>query len=228
MTELIEDPLRDLSVAGLPGQAAPGSLSSTVLLAEDLDLLRDAVACLLSRQPDLTVVASLKCRTDSVLPMALRYRPDVAVVDLGTSSIQGTAVIKALGRHLPQCQVVALVPLRHPEPVRQLLAAQVRVVIESDASAERLLQAIRAAARAEAVIDLPLALAALRVRPNPLTTRERGVLRLAATGESGPAIARQLHLSAGTVRNYLSNAISKTQARTRVEAIRIANEAGWL
>jgi len=228
VTELAEDLPRDRSVAGLPGQAGPGSATSTVLLVEDHDLLRDALVCLLGRQSDLSVVAALKCRTDTVLSMALRYRPDVAVVDIGTSSVQGMAVVRQLRGHLPECQVVALVPLRHPELVRQLLSAEVRAVIDSDAPAERLLQAIRAAARAEVVVDLQLALAALRVRPNPLTTLERGVLRLAAVGESGPAIARQLHLSAGTVRNYLSNVISKTQARTRVEAIRIASEAGWL
>jgi two-component system, NarL family, response regulator DesR len=222
MTELIEDPPRDRSVAG------PGSATTAVLLAEDFDLLRDALVCLLGRQSDLSVVAALKCRPDTVLSMALRYRPDVAVVDIGTSSAQGMAVVRQLRRRLPECQVVALVPLRHPEPVRQLLAAEVRVVIDSDAPTERLLQAIHGAAQAEVVVDLQLALAALRVRPNPLTPLEQGVLRLAAVGESSPAIARQLHLSAGTVRNYLSHAISKTQARTRVEAIRIANEAGWL
>jgi two-component system, NarL family, response regulator DesR len=186
VTELIDDTPRDLSETDGTGQGTPVPVTSTVLLAEDLDLLRDAVVCLLGRQPDLAVVAALKCRTDTVLPVALRCRPDVAVVDVGTSRTQGMDAIWQLRKHLPECQVVALVPRQHPGLVRQSLDAGVRAVIDADAPAARLLHAIRAAARAEAVIDLPLAIAAQRLRPNPLTTRERGVLRLAAIGESSP------------------------------------------
>jgi two-component system response regulator DesR len=90
-----------------------------------------------------------------------------------------------------------------------------------------LLEAIRGAAKGELVVDVNLAVAALAVEPNPLTPRELEVLRLAADGASGPEIAERLHLSEGTVRNYLSSAIGKTGARNRVEAWRIARERDW-
>ncbi|HEV2784115.1 MAG TPA: LuxR C-terminal-related transcriptional regulator [Actinophytocola sp.] len=138
------------------------------------------------------------------------------------------AVVRQLRGQLPGCQVVTLVSAQPPGVVRRLLAGDVRGIIDATAPVPRLLEAIRAAARAEAAVDPHLAIVALRARPNPLTARELHVLRLAADGKTGPAIARQLHLSAGTVRNYLSSAIGKTNGRNRFDAIRIASDAGWL
>ena len=228
MIQSAEDATRDLPVTGAPGQVTPASRRSRVLLAEDPDLFRGALTSLLSREPDLEVVAALKCRADRVLSMALRLRPDVAVVDVGRCPIHGMTIIWRLRSQLPGCPIVALVPAQPPVLAVRLFSADVRGVVDSNAPAARLLEAIRGAIRAETVIDLHLAIAAVRQRPNPLTPRELNVLRLAAGGESDAAIAGELHLAMGTVRNYLSKAIGKTQARTKLDAIRIANEVGWI
>jgi two-component system response regulator DesR len=125
-------------------------------------------------------------------------------------------------------QIVALAAAKPAGLVQRLLAADVMGAVDKNAPAARLLQAIRGAAKGELVVDVNLAVAALAVEPNPLTPRELEVLRLAAEGASGPEIAVKLHLSPGTVRNYLSKVINKTCARTRVDAVRIAREAGWI
>jgi two-component system response regulator DesR len=140
----------------------------------------------------------------------------------------GLTTVTELRRRLPECQIVALAPAKPAGLVQRLLAAEVMGAVDKSAPATRLLQAIRGAAKGELVVDVNLAVAALAVEPNPLTPRELEVLRLAAEGASGPEIAEALHLSPGTVRNYLSKVINKTCARTRVDAVRIAREAGWI
>src|SRR5256885_4905612 len=198
-----------------------------VLLAEDLDLLRSALVSLLSDERDIEVVADLKCN-DKVVAVALRLRPDVVVVDVDLPCTNGLTTVRELRRRLPECQIVALAPSRPAGLVQRLLAADVLGAVDKTAPAARLLQAIRGAAKGELVVDVNLAVAALAVEPNPLTPRELEVLRLAAQGASGHEIAEALHLSSGTVRNYLSKVINKTCARTRVDAVRIAREAGWI
>lgn len=213
------------------GRAAPGwSGSGTikVLLAEDMDLLRSALVSLLSEEDDIEVVAALKCNDKKVVPVALRLRPHVVVVDVDLPSTRGLATVNELRRRLPECQIVALAAAKPAGLVQRLLAADVLGAVDKNAPAARLLEAIRGAAKGELVVDINLAVAALAVEPNPLTPRELQVLQLAAEGASGPEIADRLHLSPGTVRNYLSKVISKTCARTRVDAVRIAREAGWI
>jgi two-component system response regulator DesR len=210
--------------------AAPGSRTSSVikvLLAEDLDLLRSALVSLLSDEQDIEVVAALKCN-DKVTQVAMRLRPDVVVVDVDLPCTNGLTTVRELRRRLPETQIVALAAAKPAGLVQRLLAADVLGAVDKGAPAARLLEAIRGAAKGELVVDVNLAVAALAVEPNPLTPRELEVLRLAAEGASGPEIAEQLHLSPGTVRNYLSKVINKTCARTRVDAVRIAREAGWI
>jgi two-component system response regulator DesR len=198
-----------------------------VLLAEDLDLLRSALVSLLSDEQDIEVVADLRC-SDKVIAVAMHLRPDVAVIDVDLPSTSGLTTVKELRKRLPEIQIVALAPAKPAGLVQRLLAADVLGAVDKNAPAARLLQAIRGAAKGELVVDVNLAVAALAVEPNPLTPRELEVLRLAADGSSGPEIAAALHLSPGTVRNYLSKVINKTCARTRVDAVRIAKEAGWI
>ncbi|HEV8562967.1 MAG TPA: response regulator transcription factor [Actinophytocola sp.] len=201
--------------------------SIKVLLAEDLDLLRSALVSLLSEEEDIEVVAALKCN-DKVTQVAMRLRPDVVVVDVDLPCTNGLSTVRELRRRLPETQIVALAAAKPAGLVQRLLAADVLGAVDKGAPAARLLEAIRGAAKGELVVDVNLAVAALAVEPNPLTPRELEVLRLAAEGASGPEIAEQLHLSPGTVRNYLSKVINKTTARTRVDAVRIAREAGWI
>jgi two-component system, NarL family, response regulator DesR len=198
----------------------------TVLLAEDQDLLRSALISLLGAEADLRVAAAVPCQERAVLRAVQRFRPNVAVVHVNGAS--ALALISTLCVRIPDCQIVARVPTRPPGLIRQLIAAGVHGAVDINAPAARLLEAIRGVSRGEVVVDTQLAVAALTVPPNPFTARELEVLRLAAAGEAGPAIAKRLYLSAGTVRNYLSRAITKTNARTRFDAIRIAHDYGWL
>lgn len=198
-----------------------------VLLAEDMDLLRTALVSLLSDEEDMEVIADLKCGHE-VVPVALRLRPDVVVLAADVPDTPGLSTARELRRRLPDCQIVALTVTRPPGLLRRLLAADVPGLIDKNSPAARLLAAIRGVAGGGTMIDANLVVAALAADRNPFTPRESHVLRLAARGASGPEIARELCLSPGTVRNYVSNAMNKTGARTRIDAIRIATESGWL
>jgi two-component system response regulator DesR len=201
--------------------------SIRVLLAEDMDLLRTALVSLLSVEEDIEVIADLKC-DEKVVSVAVRLRPDVAVVSADLPDNKGLSTVRELRKRLPECHIVALTVKRPPGLLKRLLAANVSGLIDKNAPATRLLHAIRDVAHGGTVIDANLVIAALSAGRNPLTPRESSVLQLAAEGASGPEIAKQLSLSPGTVRNYLSNAMNKTGARTRIDAIRIATESGWL
>lgn len=201
--------------------------SIRVLLAEDMDLLRTALVSLLSDEEDIEVIADLKC-DQKVVSVAMRLRPDVAVVSADMAENHGLSTVRELRKRLPECQIVALTLKRPPGLLKRLLAADVSGLIDKNAPAARLLHAIRGVADGGTFIDANLVIAALSAGSNPFTPRELHVLRLAAEGASGPEIAKQLSLSPGTVRNYLSNAMNKTGARTRIDAIRIATESGWL
>ena len=198
-----------------------------VLIAEDMRLLRTALASVLDDEDDIEVVADLRCDL-KVVSVAQRLRPDVAVVSADTAQSADPSTVFELRRRLPDCQIVALTSPKPPGLLKQLLAADIPGLIDRNAPAARLLSAIRGVARGGTVIDNNLLMAALGAARNPFTPRERHVLSLAADGASGPEIAKQLSLSQGTVRNYLSSAMNKTSARTRIDAIRIARESGWL
>ena len=201
--------------------------SIKVLLAEDMELLRTALVSMLSDEEDMEVIADLKC-DHQVVSVAQRLRPDVAVVSADVAETGGLSTVHELRRRLPECQIVALTVTKPAGLLKRLLATNIPGLIDKNAPAARLLAAIRGVARGRTMIDSNLVVAALRAGSNPFTPRELHVLRLAAGGASGPEIARELSLSQGTVRNYLSNAMNKTGARTRIDAIRIATEAGWL
>jgi two-component system, NarL family, response regulator DesR len=204
-----------------------GGRSIRVLLAEDMELLRTALVSLLSEEEDIEVIADLKCGQQAV-SVAVRLRPDVAVVAADLPDNKGLSTVHELRKRLPECQIVALTVKRPAGLLKRLLAADVSGLVDKNTSASRLLHAIRNVADGGTVIDANLVIAALSAGSNPFTPRELSVLRLAAGGASGPEIARELSLSPGTVRNYLSNAMNKTGARSRIDAIRIATESGWL
>jgi two-component system, NarL family, response regulator DesR len=198
-----------------------------VLLVEAMSLMRGALVALLAEASGIEVVAQLDC-DHQVLSAANRLRPDVIVVDVDQPGDDGLAVIQKLHEDLPECHVLALVVAARPGLVRRALDAQVTGALDKDASPGRLAESIRRIARGERVIDANLAVAALCVTSSPLTARELDVLRLAAEGASAREIAAELSLSGGTVRNYLSRVVTKTGARSRIDAIRIAREAAWL
>ncbi|MFE5520711.1 DNA-binding response regulator [Streptomyces virginiae] len=198
-----------------------------ILLAEDMHMIRGALAALLDLEPDMEVVAEV-ARGDAVVAAALAHHPDIAVLDLGMPGVDGISAARDLGAALPECRVLILTALGRPEALRSALAARVGGFMLKDARPDQLAAAIRSVVAGEHVIDPKLAAAALTAKESPLTPRETDVLRLAASGAELDEISRALHLAQGTVRNYLGAAVIKLDARNRLDAVRIAREHSWL
>ncbi len=197
------------------------------MLAEDMHMVRGALVALLNLEEDLDVVADV-ASGDDILPTALKHSPDVAVIDIDLPGTDGLTAASKLHEALPTCRTLILTSLGRPGTLRRALSTRVGGFLLKDAPSRELADAIRRVAAGQRVIDSQLALAAWDTAECPLTTRELDVLRLAASGAEAPEIASRLFLSTGTVRNYLSTIASKLHARNRVDAIRIANDAGWL
>jgi two-component system response regulator DesR len=198
-----------------------------VLLAEDQAMVRGALAGLLSLEADIEVVAEV-ARGDEVLAAALAQRPDVALLDIEMPGADGLQALEEVARELPDCKVLMLTTFGRPGYLRRAMEHGAAGFLLKDAPAEELARAIRRAIAGERVVDPGLAAAALSEGPSPLTAREHEVLAAAREHATVADIAAALHLSQGTVRNYLSAAIGKVGARNRVEAIRAAEEKGWL
>jgi two-component system response regulator DesR len=190
---------------------------------------REALAIVLSQEEDLEVVAELD-QTDDVPAIATRKRPDAVVLDHALpGSLTVTDLCEKLGVAVPGSAVLVLMDRRGGALSSALARLAPRVgVLATDTAPRQLVDGVRQLVRGEAVLDAKVAVAALTARDNPLTDREREVLRLAADGAPTKEIATELFLSLGTVRNHLSRVIAKTGARTRIEAIRIAHESGWI
>jgi two-component system response regulator DesR len=207
-----------------------------VLLAEDQGMMRSALALLLDLEPDIEVVAQVGT-ADAILPAALRERPDVALLDIempsgraGASGLAAAGLEAAADLHgrLPRCRVLILTTFGRPGYLRRAMEAGASGFLVKDGPVEELAGAVRRVMLGERVVDPTLAAAALAVGPDPLTDRERDVLREAADGSTVADIAARLHLSESTVRNYLSAAITKTATRNRIEAVGVARANGWL
>jgi two-component system response regulator DesR len=198
-----------------------------VLVAEDQAMIRGALVALLATEPDIEVVAQVD-RGDRVLEEALRTTPDVALLDIEMPGQDGITAAAELHARLPSCRVLILTVFGRPGYLRKAIDAGVSGFMLKDAPPDELATAIRRTARGERVVDSQLAMAALSEGSSPLTPRERDVLAMSVRGASVEEVARSLHLTNGTVRNHLSIAIQKLNARNRVEAARIAEEKGWL
>ncbi len=198
-----------------------------VLLAEDQAMVRGALAALLALEGDIEIVAEA-ARGDEIVPLALATRPDVALLDIEMPGGDGLTAAAALHEQLPTCRVLILTTFGRPGYLRRAMESSVVGFLVKDAPAAQLATAIRRTVAGERVVDPALAAAALSEGNNPLTAREREVLRVAATGLSIAEIARSISLSDGTVRNYLSSAIQKLEAHNSTEAARIAERKGWL
>ena len=198
-----------------------------VLIAEDMHLIRGALVALLSLESDMEVVAELD-RGDTVVETALSTRPDVAVLDIDMPGLDGLTAAEQLHARLPGYSTLVLTGMSQPGHLLRALQNHVRGFVVKDAPVETLTDGIRRVARGERVIDPELVAAALETGSTPLTGRETDVLRAAESGLPTDQIATHLSLSPTTVRNYLSNAISKIGGRNRLDAIRIARDAGWL
>ncbi|MEU8322971.1 response regulator transcription factor [Nonomuraea sp. NPDC048881] len=198
-----------------------------VLLAEDMHMIRAALTALLRLEPDIEVVAEV-VRGDEIVPVALDVRPDVAVVDIDLPVTDGITAAAELRERLPSCRILVLTAMGQPGHLRRALAAGIEAFLVKDAPGDRLAEAIRRTAAGLRVLESELVSSAMEYGESPLTPRETTVLRQAARGATAEEIAAGLHLSAGTVRNYLTAAITKTGARNKIDAVRVAEDAGWL
>lgn len=198
-----------------------------VLIAEDQAMIRSALASLLSLESDLEVVAEVE-RGDRVLAAARSSAPDVALLDIEMPGLDGISVAAELARELPETRTLILTTFSRPGYLRRALENGASGFLLKDAPASDLAAAIREVAAGGRALDPELAAEAITHGTSPLTSRERDVLAASINHTTAAAIAQHLHLSEGTVRNYLSSAIRKLRTRNRAEAVRIAEDKGWL
>jgi two-component system, NarL family, response regulator DesR len=197
-----------------------------VAIAEDQAMVLGALAALLEMEGDITVIARSRNGTDA-LNTILNLKPDIFLTDIEMPEMTGLDVAAELKRRRSPTKVIILTTFARAGYLRRALDAGAAGYLLKDMAAERLADAVRRVQNGLRVIDPELAAEAW-VEPDPLTDRERQVLRLAGEGMASINIAAKLSLSEGTVRNYLSEAISKLGAANRVEAARIARTKGWL
>jgi two-component system, NarL family, response regulator DesR len=198
-----------------------------VLIAEDQLMVRGALSALLSLEGDIDVVAEV-ARGDEIVAEAERVRPDVALLDIEMPGGDGLAAAAVLHERLPGVRVIILTTFGRPGYLRRAMEAGAIGYVLKDAPADSLAAAIRRAMEGRRTVDPTLAVTALSEGGNPLTDREREVLAVSREVGTIAEIAGRLYLSEGTVRNHLSTAIQKLEARNRAEATRIAEQMGWL
>ena len=198
-----------------------------LLLADDQALVRGALAALLRLEPDLDVVAEVSSG-EEVVEAARRTRPDVALLDVEMGDVDGITATASLRAAMPGCRVLMVTTFGRPGYLRRAMEAGASGFVVKDTPARQLADAVRRVHAGLRVVDPSLAAETLAVGDTPLTRREGEVLQAARDGGTVADIAAAVHLSEGTVRNHLSAAIGKTGARTRAEAVRIADDHGWL
>jgi two-component system response regulator DesR len=198
-----------------------------LLVAEDMHIVRSALVALLDGEDDLEVVASV-ARGDEVLDALASTAVDVAVLDLEMPGGDGVSVAARIRREVPGTKVVILTALGRPAAVRSALAAGVDGFVLKNAPVEELVDGIRRVASGGRVLHPELAAAAVQRGDSPLTPRESDVLTLVAEGCTVRETAHRLSLSEGTVRNYLSVVVDKLHARSRTDAVNIAQGNGWI
>jgi two-component system response regulator DesR len=198
-----------------------------VLLADDENLIRDAVATMLALEDDLEIVAQAASGPEAVA-VAVRLVPDVAIVDLQMPGLDGIGVAQQLATQLPECRVMIVTSHGRPGYLKRALEAGVRAFLPKTASARVLGQVIRQVHDGGRYIDPELAAKAMDAGACPLTPREADVLELAVNGAPIEEISARAHLAPGTVRNYLSSAAAKLGAVNRHEAVHRARRHGWI
>jgi two-component system response regulator DesR len=189
--------------------------------------MRGALIALLDQEADIEVVGGLGC-DDRIVPLAASLQTQVVVIDTDVAVSHLVPTLKELPARAPRCRVLILADPR--KPIRLTWGSHTRSwsFLVKDAPPALLAGTIRRVAAGERVLDAQIAVSALVGAEQGLTSRELEVLALAAEGASVSEIANRMYLSLGTVRNYLSAVVTKTGARNRVDAIRIARQTGWL
>ncbi|WP_396654445.1 response regulator [Microbacterium sp.] len=198
-----------------------------LLLVDDQALIRGAMAALLELEGDMTVLGTGADGTDAV-HLAAELRPDVCLMDIQMPGLDGIEATRAVRAACPDTRVLIVTTFARPGYLRSALAAGAAGFVAKDAPAEQLAEAVRRVHAGFRVLDPSLAEQSLFEGANPLSERERQVLRLAADGRTAGRIAEEVFLSPGTVRNVLSSAIGKTGASNRAQAVRSAQDKGWI
>ncbi|MGN6327221.1 response regulator [Pseudolysinimonas sp.] len=198
-----------------------------VLVADDQALVRGALASLLNLEDDIEVVAEVG-RGDEVVGAARDRRADVALLDVEMPGLDGIAAARALAAGYPACRALIVTTFGRPGYLRLALEAGAAGFVVKDTPSDELAAAVRRVAAGLRVVDPALAAESLASGPSPLSRRETDVLLALRDDGTATEVARRLHLSEGTVRNHVSSAIGKTNARNAAEAVRIAAENGWL
>jgi two-component system response regulator DesR len=198
-----------------------------LLIAEDQAMVRGALRALLAMEGDIEIVAETD-RADEVLDLALRTKPDVALLDIEMPGGDGITAAGQLRKDLPTCRTLILTTFGRPGFLRRAMESGASGFMLKDAPAHELALAIRRTMAGERVVDPGLAAAALSTGISPLSDREREVLVAGRNGAGIAEIAKAVFLSQGTVRNYLSSAIQKLEVSNRTEAARVAEDQGWL
>ncbi len=198
-----------------------------VLLAEDQGMVRGAIASLLGLESDIEVVAQVS-RGDEVLGAARSTEPDIALLDIEMPGQTGLDAASELARAMPSVRILILTTFGRPGYLRRAMEDGAAGFLLKDAPASELASAIRRAVAGERIVDPGLAAAALSEGDSPLTPRELEVLEASRRFVTVADLASALYLSPGTVRNHLSSAMQKLDARNRAEALRTAEEKGWL
>ena len=198
-----------------------------VVLAEDQGMVRGALSVLLGIEPDIEVVASASDGEEAFRVVG-RHRPDVLVTDIEMPRLTGLELAVKVRELYPETRVLMLTTFARPGYLRRALEAGAHGYLLKDRPSTELADAVRRISHGQRVVDSDLAAEAWGAEADPLSEREREILRRAGEGESTAEVARGLRLSEGTVRNYLSEAISKMGAHNRIEAARVARTKGWL
>lgn len=198
-----------------------------VVLADDQALVRGALVALLSLEEGIDVVGQAG-RGDELVALVGELRPDVALIDIEMPGLDGISATARITAAHPQVACLIVTTFGRPGYLQRALAAGARGFIVKETPADELAQAVRDVHAGKNVVDPALAMESVFSGANPLTGRERDVLRLALDGGRVAEIAAKLYLSEGTVRNHLSSAIGKMGVETRGEAARRAHELGWL
>lgn len=198
-----------------------------ILLADDENLIRDALATLLSLEDDLEVVVQAASGPEA-LAAARKYTPDVAVLDLQMPGLDGIEVARALAVEVPGCRVVMVTSHGRPGYLKRALEAGVGAFLPKTVSSRVLADVVRQVQAGGRYVDPELAAEAIAAGSSPLTPREADVLELAAGGAPVEEIATRASLAPGTVRNYLSSAAAKLGATNRHEAVHLARRHGWI
>jgi two-component system response regulator DesR len=199
---------------------------TTIVLADDEVLLRRALASLLPLEGDITVLAEAVDGAEAVRA-TLAHRPDVLVIDLEMPGVDGLAAVAEIRRVLPDQVILMLTRHARPGVLRNALRLGVQGFVSKSADPTHITSVIAALHEGRRWVDQDVSAAAI-IDDVPLTDRELDVLRVTRDGYSVAEIAARLHLAQGTVRNYLSSAMQKTQTRTRHEAARYARERDWI